>query len=194
MTTEGQPGRPRSALRQARGSGSEGRFARAGGPARRHSWMEPGQEPGRASPPPRGSQRLRLGRPLPTFPRLLSPASSRRHAKVRGARWQALGAGVWSGVLALRPPPLQPLRALWPPPAPAASFHKSPGVQPVPAFQAGPTPAAAVPKHEASSPNPPPPPCGPERGGESRRKAGEGGGGCQLSAGTCGSPGSRSLR
>lgn len=55
---------------------------------------------------------------------------------------------------------LQPLGVLWlplpppPPPSPAASFHKSPGAQPVPAFQAGPAPAAAVPKHKASSPNP----------------------------------------
>lgn len=112
---------------------------------------------------------------------------------MRSGKLCASGAGGWVGVRALRtlPPTLQPLRALWPPPlSPAASFHKSPGAQPVPAFQAGPAPAAAVPKHEASSPNPPPPPYRPEGGGGPRREAGEGSGGCQLSAWTCGLPGS----
>lgn len=64
---------------------------------------------------------------------------------MREGRLRASGAGVWAGVLLLWLPPLHPLRTLWQlPPSPAASFHKSPGAQPVPAFQVGPVPAAAI--------------------------------------------------
>lgn len=107
---------------------------------------------------PRGADGSISAAPVPRPPDSSHPpqASDTRRSRVRARKLCASGAGVWAGVRVLQPP-LQPLRSLWPPPpppAPTASFHKSPGAQPVPAFQAGPAPAAAVPKHEASSPNP----------------------------------------
>lgn len=94
VTAERQPGRPRSALYRAPGTRLLGPDRSRRGPAPRHSWMEPGQQPGRVSPQPppatRGSRRLGLGRPRPTAPRLVSPASSREHAKVRDALGEAV--------------------------------------------------------------------------------------------------------
>ncbi|XP_053070272.1 uncharacterized protein LOC128313899 [Acinonyx jubatus] len=117
-------------------------------------------------------------------------ADEQRVSSSRAERLCASCAWVRAGVWALRPlpPPLRPLGALWPPPPPpAASFHKSPGAQPVPAFQAGPAPAAAVPEHQASSPNPHLRRSA-RRGVECRGGRLERGGGCQLSARTCRSP------
>lgn len=113
--------------------------------------------PPHPAPLPRETRHLRHPRPtLP--PPLLSPSWScdQRWPSWRVERLRASCAWEWARVWA-PPPPLLPPGALWlsPPPSPAASFHKSPGAQPVPAFQAGPAPAAAVPKHKASPPSPP---------------------------------------
>lgn len=132
------------------------------GPARPHSWMDPGQEPRRASPQPppvaQGEPTARSRPPQshipPTPLTLLKPEAREGPGCARGGvRVGCRGVGRGPGAPAAAPAAAISLAAAAPP-APTASFHKSPGAQPVPAFQAGPAPAAAVPKHEASSPNP----------------------------------------
>lgn len=132
------------------------------GPARPHSWMDPGQEPRRASPQPppvaQGEPTARSRPPQshipPTPLTLLKPEAREGPGCARGGvRVGRRGVGRGPGAPAAAPAAAISLAAAAPP-APTASFHKSPGAQPVPAFQAGPAPAAAVPKHEASSPNP----------------------------------------
>lgn len=93
----GRPGpHPAEPAGRAPRAGSLGRWSSAG-PQRDGAWRAPGlrQSPARsrrsgASPcspaPPAGTRHLRLRRPRPAFPRLLSPASGPRPASVLVAR------------------------------------------------------------------------------------------------------------
>lgn len=103
VTAERQPGRPGPPAARSPGMRLQGPVRSRRGPAHPHSWMDPGQEPPARvpqTPPVAQGERHRSRRPSPR-PRLLSPSSSQRHAKVQGAREGKLcasGAGVWAGV------------------------------------------------------------------------------------------------
>lgn len=183
----GRPGpHPAEPAGRAPRAGSLGRGSSAG-PQRDGAWRAPGLRQSPARSRRSGSVALQprpaRGDPTPPSPppppRVPPTPLTRQRPATRerpgcAERLRACCAWRWAGVCALRPPPPG---ALWlpppPPPSPTASFHKSPGAQPVPAFQAGPAPAAAVPKHKASSPTPTSA-VSPGEGGESRSRAAEG--------------------